>query len=102
MKNASGEPRWLKAWRDPKMAKMIAFHNRFHGEEMEVLEGNDDMLLFRRGQEGFVVINKSSRKQSVSIPSNASLTDVLTGKRYSSSRGRVDFTIDAKTSLMMW
>ncbi|MBE4579214.1 alpha-amylase [Vibrio navarrensis] len=102
MKNASGEPRWLNVWRDAKMAKMIAFHNRFHGEEMEVLEGNDDMLLFRRGQEGFVVINKSTRKQSVSIPSNVSLTDVLTGKRYSSSKGRVDFTIDAKTSLMMW
>lgn len=102
IKNRSGDPRWLSAWKDPRMVAMIDFHNRFHGEPMQVLEGSNDMLVFRRGQEGYVIINKSKRQQSVTIPSTRPVHDLLSGIRLLPQHGKIDIMVEPKTSLMMY
>ncbi|MCG6306246.1 alpha-amylase family glycosyl hydrolase [Vibrio vulnificus] len=99
--NQSGQPRWKDAWHDPRMVQMIAFHNHFHSEPMTVLEGNDDMLVFSRGERGFVVINKSARKQTISLSLARPLQDMLTGKHFLPMNGKIEIVVAAKTALMM-
>ncbi|CAM2925905.1 alpha-amylase family protein [Vibrio mytili] len=72
-----GKPRWQRAWNDPRMAKMIQFHNLVHGQSMTVLEGNDDLLVLKRGNAGIVVLNKSSRPQSFSIDTEFDWIDMM-------------------------
>ncbi|MFB1095440.1 alpha-amylase family protein [Vibrio diabolicus] len=74
----NGKPRWQGAWNDPRMAKMIQFHNMTHGESMSVLEGNDDMLVFKRGSKGIVVLNKSQRQQSLALKMDGDWVDLMT------------------------
>ncbi len=62
------------------MAKMLAFHNLVHGEPMTVLEGNDDMLVLQRGEKGILVMNKSSRPQSLKLSVTNTLVDMMTGE----------------------
>ncbi|NMS37571.1 alpha-amylase, partial [Vibrio parahaemolyticus] len=63
---------------DPRMAKMIQFHNMTHGEPMSVLEGNDDMLVLKRGDKGIVVLNKSQRQQSLTLKTDGNWVDLMT------------------------
>ncbi|PFG57918.1 alpha-amylase [Vibrio sp. ES.051] len=79
IKGKDGKPRWQQAWNDPRMAKMIAFHNLVHGQPMVILEGNDDMLVIKRGDKGIVVLNKSVREQSLSLKTNSDWADIVSG-----------------------
>ncbi|EGR1573351.1 alpha-amylase [Vibrio alginolyticus] len=78
IKGKNGQPRWQGAWSDPSMAKMIQFHNMTHGEPMSVLEGNDDMLVLKRGDKGIVVLNKSQRQQSLTLKIDGNWVDLMT------------------------
>ncbi len=60
----NGQPRWLNRRQAPYMKSMIQFHNHVHGEAMRVVEANDDLLVFVRGDKGIVVINKSKRSKN--------------------------------------
>ncbi|MGR5230777.1 alpha-amylase family protein [Vibrio rotiferianus] len=82
IKDSHGNPRWQNSWRDPRMAKMIAFHNLTHGEPMRVVEGNDDMLVLQRGDKGILVLNKSQRSQTLELPGNALVTDLISGNQF--------------------
>ncbi|AXY03281.1 alpha-amylase [Vibrio alfacsensis] len=98
IKGKEGKPRWKNAWKDERMAKMIAFHNLVHGEPMTVLEGNDDMLALRRGDKGILVLNKSSRAQSLSLKLAQTYVDLISGIEMSSDE---EVKIPAKSAMLL-
>lgn len=98
IKGKSGKPRWKGAWSDPRMATMIKFHNAVHGQPMKVLEGNDDMLVLERGEQGIVVLNKSSRPQSLSLATEGNWLDMMTGNSVSSQD---EIKVPAKSSMLL-
>jgi alpha-amylase len=75
----NGQPRWLNDWQAPYMKSMIQFHNYVHGEAMRVVEANDDLLVFVRGDKGIVVINKSKRSKTALLNWTGTVTDLLSG-----------------------
>ncbi len=100
--DAQGQPRWQNVWNDPRMAHMIAFHNHTHGEGMRVLEANDDILLFARGEKGIVAINKSSRTLQVTVSSADTRRELLTQTEYiPNTNGLITLNIGAKSALML-
>ncbi|BBM67077.1 alpha-amylase [Vibrio alfacsensis] len=98
IKGKEGKPRWKNAWKDERMAKMIAFHNLVHGEPMTVLEGNDDMLALQRGDKGILVLNKSSRAQSLSLKLAQTYVDLISGIEMSSDE---EVKIPAKSAMLL-
>lgn len=100
MTNSERKPRWLSMWRDPKLAAMIAFHNRMHGCAMKVVEASDDLLVFTRGKHGIVVLNKSVRPQTVSIVANGQWRECLSDTRFVVEGERLEFHIAARTCAM--
>jgi alpha-amylase len=98
IKGADGRPRWQNAWKDARMAKMVAFHNLVHGEPMTVLEGNDDMLVLQRGEKGILVLNKSSRAQSLQLTLNKALVDMMTGEEMPCTE---EIKVAAKSAMLL-
>ncbi|ELA7882473.1 alpha-amylase family protein [Vibrio parahaemolyticus] len=98
IKNKNGKPRWKDAWNDPRMAKMIAFHNVTHGESMTVLEGNDDMLVLKRGEKGIVVLNKSTRAQSLSLKTECDWFDLMSDQ---SVKAGIELKVPAKSFMLL-
>lgn len=98
IKGVDGKPRWQNAWKDARMAKMVAFHNLVHGEPMTVLEGNDDMLVLQRGEKGILVLNKSARAQSLQLTVNKALVDMMTGEEVPSGE---EIKVAAKSAMLL-
>lgn len=104
----SDNGRWAKAWNSPKMIGMIAFHNRMQGLPMEVLASDPCALLWRRGENGIVAINKCDQDVSFGIDTrfrfkwNHKYTDVLTNKQLAPIQGpNYTFRLPAR-SAQMW
>ncbi len=76
--NAKGEPRWVEGWRDSKLSQAIHFSHSVHGEVFKLQEANDDLLVFKRGEKGIVLINKSTRSKSVLLDLEGQFDSVLT------------------------
>jgi alpha-amylase len=55
--------RWFEAYKRADIVAMIQFHNAVQGEEMVMLYESDTLLIFRRGHQGIVAINKSDTGQ---------------------------------------
>lgn len=55
--------RWLDTYKRPDIVAMIQFHNAVQGQPMQILYETDVLLVFRRGANGIVAINKSSSNQ---------------------------------------
>ncbi|MEO0376900.1 MAG: alpha amylase C-terminal domain-containing protein, partial [Cyanobacteria bacterium P01_A01_bin.17] len=55
--------RWLDLYKRPDITAMIEFHNAVQGQPMAILYENDVLLVFRRGEQGIVAINKSGSNQ---------------------------------------
>ncbi|YCO01699.1 alpha-amylase family protein [Vibrio sp. VNB-15] len=98
IKGVDGKPRWQNAWKDARMAKMVAFHNLVHGEPMTVMEGNDDMLVLQRGEKGILVLNKSARAQSLQLTVNKALVDMMTGEEVPSGE---EIKVAAKSAMLL-
>ncbi|CAM4197076.1 alpha-amylase family protein [Vibrio agarivorans] len=106
IKDSNKQPRWLNAWHDTRMQRRIDFHNRMHGEIMELIEASDDLLVFYRGEvaelaKGVVALNKSKRAQTVTLELDGEWYDLLSGKLFSAKEGSLTLSIDAKNSLML-
>ncbi|RJX68931.1 alpha-amylase [Vibrio sinensis] len=99
--STEGEPRWKDTWRDSRMVSRVMFHNLMHGKAMKVKEANDDLLVFSRGDDGWVAMNKSVRSQSVEITTNDTWHDLLSGITYQPDLGRISLKILAKDSAML-
>jgi alpha-amylase len=63
--------RWVNAYKAAPIANMIKFHNRTQGQAMEVLAANSCAILFRRGEEGIVGINKCGNQENFSVNTNS-------------------------------
>ncbi|GAL16952.1 hypothetical protein JCM19235_5501 [Vibrio maritimus] len=44
-----------------------------------MIEANEDLLAFRRGDKGVVVINKSSRSKVIALNESKTLTSIFSG-----------------------
>lgn len=77
--------RWVNAYKAAHIGNMIKFHNQVQGQGMEVVAHNSCAILFRRGEEGIVGINKCTNQQNFSVNTNnrfkwnRNYRDVLTG-----------------------
>jgi alpha-amylase len=98
---AGGQPRWKGAWKDKRMAKMIAFHNRVHGEKMLPILTDDELLVFTRGEKGVVAINKSESVRVTDFSWHRDMRDILTGKLYLSLAGEMNLKIGGKSCLLL-
>ena len=101
--------RWVNAYKASHISKMLNFHNRMHGQGMEMLAWNDCVILFRRGQEGIVGINKCSGSQSFSVNTHGrfywyrNYRDVLTGGNLVYiNGGNYHFSIPARGARMWY
>lgn len=83
--------RWVSGWRSPAMVAMIRFHNRLQGQAMEVLAASACALVWRRGDEGIVAINKCTQAMELGVASRIrwrrSYRDVLSGHRLAPTPG---------------
>jgi len=59
--------RWVGAWKNDRLKKMIFFHNRMQGKWMEVLFADECVLLWRREEDGIVGINKCGFDRNVTV-----------------------------------
>jgi alpha-amylase len=101
--------RWVNAYKADHIGKMLNFHNRMQGQGMEMLAWNDCAILFRRGQEGVVGINKCSSNQSFNINTNGrfywyrNYRDVLSGGNLVYiNGGSYNFSIPARQARMWY
>jgi alpha-amylase len=59
--------RWVGAWQNDRLKKMISFHNRMQDKQMEVLVADECVLLWRREEDGIVGINKCDFDRNVPV-----------------------------------
>lgn len=101
IRNRQGQPRWQNSWKDPRMARMIAFHNLVHGEVMTPILSDKDCLIFSRGSEGLVAINKGGKKLQVNIDWNDDVVNLLDDELYHCQEDELIFTLPPKSCVMM-
>lgn len=97
----NNQPRWINAWKNPYMVKMIQFHNYVHGEKMIPILSTQDLLIFARGEKGIVAINKSDSEIVIDFEWHKNMLNMLTGYHYQLECDELELVIDAKTSLML-
>lgn len=95
------KPRWIDSWKDPRMAKMITFHNNVHCEPMLPIISNKDILVFSRGEKGIVAINKSDSEVFVDFEWHKDMRDILTGCNYQLESNELNLIVDGKSCLML-
>ncbi|MEP7366226.1 MAG: alpha-amylase family protein [Acidobacteriota bacterium] len=59
--------RWAEAWKNGRLKRMIAFHNRMQGKWMEVLFADECALLWRREEDGIAGINKCGFDKNITV-----------------------------------
>jgi len=59
--------RWAHAFDRPDIAAMVTFHNAVHGTQQRPLYEDDGFLVFARGDQGIVAINKTADRQQATI-----------------------------------
>ena len=59
--------RWADVWNQTDMKNMITFHNAMQGKDMTMLYSDQCLLLFKRGKEGVVGINKCGEERSHTV-----------------------------------
>lgn len=99
--NCDGKPRWIDLWKDPRMAKMITFHNHVHGEAMIPLIAEKELLVFARGEKGIVIINKSDSPAVVSFKWHKEMRDLLSGCNYPLESDALNLVVDSNAYLML-
>ncbi|WP_375749898.1 alpha-amylase family glycosyl hydrolase [Vibrio sp. HN007] len=101
IKGEDNLPRWIGAWKDERMQKMIAFHNEVHGQKMIPVAADKDILVFARGEKGLVAINKSDSPLVVDFEWHSDMQDILSGQQYQIEDNELNLVIDAKSSMML-
>ncbi|MDN3611928.1 alpha-amylase family protein [Vibrio ostreicida] len=78
--------RWADVWKNPTMVKMLRFHNRMQGHTMTMIHSDQCTLMFKRGKQGVVAINKCGEPRSLTLDTDhyelnwyVPYTDTLTG-----------------------
>lgn len=97
----NAKPRWIDRWKEPRMAKMITFHNQVHGETMIPLIAEKELLVFARGEKGVVVINKSDSPAVISFKWHKEMRDLFSGSNYPVESEALNFVVDSNAYLML-
>ncbi|MCL9782444.1 alpha-amylase family protein [Vibrio sp. S4M6] len=99
--------RWKNVWDKTQMVEMIAFHNAMQGKAMTVLHSDHCTLLFKRGKQGIVGINKCGDAQNVTVDTNqyelnwyVDYKDVLSGAKEQITSRYHTFNLPARTARM--
>ncbi len=98
---SNGKPRWIDLWKDPRMVKMIKFHNYLHGEPMLPILADKELLVFARGDKGIVAINKSDSEVLVNFKWHKNMRDILAGCNYQLESEQLSISIDGKSCLLL-
>ncbi|NVD07730.1 alpha-amylase [Vibrio sp. JPW-9-11-11] len=100
--------RWADVWRDATMINMLRFHNAMQGQSMTVLSSDQCTLLFKRGKQGVVGINKCGESKQVTVDTYqhefnwyTPYKDPLSGESTTVSSRYHNFTLPAR-SARMW
>ncbi|MDA3139681.1 alpha-amylase family protein [Vibrio metschnikovii] len=59
--------RWANVWNQPTMLKMLRFHNAMQGQSMTMIHSDPCLLVFKRGKQGVVGINKCGEAKPITI-----------------------------------
>ncbi|MEO1573921.1 MAG: alpha-amylase family protein [Pseudomonadota bacterium] len=62
--------RWVNDYRQNDIRAMVAFHNQVQGQGQETVYSDNCVLVFRRGQQGLVGLNKCGGDRWVSLATN--------------------------------
>jgi alpha-amylase len=84
--------RWHGAWKRYDMVQMLKFHNSVQGMMMRPLVEDDGFIVFARGDCGIVALNKTTEKQTASLP-----TAGLRRGRYHCQLHQVDLNLIDET-----
>lgn len=60
--------RWVDDYKQTNIASMVRFHNEVLGASQETVYSDDCVLVFRRGKEGVVGINKCGDERWIELP----------------------------------
>jgi alpha-amylase len=71
--NESGDNRWVNAYDRSDIKGMIRFHNAVQGSDMQVLSSGSCHIIFRRGNQGIVGINKCGNTVNATVNMNNSV-----------------------------
>ncbi len=106
--NESGDNRWVNAYNRADLKNMIRFHNAVQGSDQAVLSSSNCHILFRRGNQGIVGINKCGNTVSTNINMNNSVLwwnvdykGVLSTDTVRITNGSYTFNLPAR-SARMW
>ncbi|MGR5175640.1 alpha-amylase family protein [Vibrio mediterranei] len=83
-------PRWTDGWKEARLSALIAFYHVVHGEPFSLVEANDDLLVFKRGEKGLVLINKSTRDKSITLELDAEYTSIFGRQSISRTANKVE------------
>lgn len=99
--------RWADVWNKDDMKKMLKFHNAMQGKSMKVLFSDQCLLVFQRGKEGVVGINKCGEERSYTVNTYQNefnwftpYTDTLTGATETINSQYHTFKVPARTARM--
>lgn len=103
---AEDKDRWLNLYSRPDIVAMIQFHNALHGEPMTVIYEEDSLMIFRRGNLGFVAINKSASHRQVTfstwgLENPGTYRDLIHGYQLTVSEDTLSLFIPER-SAQMW
>lgn len=98
--------RWLDAYQRPDMVAMVRFHNAVQGLPMAMLHESDTVLVFRRGDNGIVAINKSGSNQwpefnTWGLRNPGAFKDLIHGHEMELSGNRFQLFLPPRTA-QMW
>ncbi|MEM1370239.1 MAG: alpha-amylase family glycosyl hydrolase [Cyanobacteria bacterium P01_H01_bin.15] len=98
--------RWFDAYKRPDIAAMIKFHNAVQGQEMAMLYESDMLLIFRRGDQGIVAINKGGSEQwaefnTWGLKNPSTYKDLIHGHEMALSGNQFTLFVPSRTA-QMW
>lgn len=96
-----GKPRWMNAWKDPRLVSMIKFHNYVHAEPMIAIISSTEMLVFSRGEKGLVAINNADKDILIDFKWHKTMHDILTGCHYPLESDELTLKLESKSYLML-
>lgn len=100
--------RWVDDYKQNNLAQMVFFHNRVQGQGQSTVYFDDCVLVFKRGMEGLVGINKCGGERWVELQTNnqyywyRNYRDVFTGEIFSISNNSHWVRIPGRASRMWY
>ncbi|CCN34718.1 Alpha-amylase [Vibrio nigripulchritudo SO65] len=100
--------RWANVWNDSTMVKMLSFHNTMQGQAMTMVHSDQCTLLFKRGKQGVVGINKCGESKNITVDTyqhefnwHMPYKDVLSGSSETVSSRYHTFELPPRTAKML-